>query len=140
MIHLLCVEDDPLVRTYLTTRLSQETGIHVVGAVSDLDQCLIHLHRDRVDLVLLDRYLITREGTHLLQAMYAWSEYARGSEEHPTVLFCTGYADEAFEAQARQLGAQGVVAKERMAQELIPAVRTVAGGGSWFRSGAAERE
>jgi DNA-binding NarL/FixJ family response regulator len=49
------------------------------------------------------------------------------------VLFCTGMADATFELEARALGAAGVVAKEQIARELIPAIRAVAGGESWFR-------
>ena len=35
MIRLLCVEDDPLMRTYLATRLQAEPDITVVGSVPD---------------------------------------------------------------------------------------------------------
>jgi DNA-binding NarL/FixJ family response regulator len=132
VIRLLCVEDDPIVRTYLATRLSAEPDIQLVGAVSDMERALIHLRGQEIDVVLLDFYLHGMDGTHVLRAMNPWRGDGLSNEHQPAILFCTGHASEAFEAQARTLGAHGVVAKERIASDLLSAVRAVAGGGTWF--------
>jgi DNA-binding NarL/FixJ family response regulator len=132
MIRLLCVEDDPLVRTYLVNLLTTETDLRVVGAVSDISRALIYLRHDEIDVVLLDYQLHGSDGTRLLQTMSPWQKWSNATEHHPAVLFCTGFADLGFEAKARLLGARGVVAKERLNVDLIPAIRTVAGGNFWF--------
>jgi DNA-binding NarL/FixJ family response regulator len=132
MIRVLCVEDDPLTRKFITARLTDETDISVVAAVSDLARALIYLRQGEIDVVLLDYQLQGLDGIHLLEGMFPWHSGPGPSEHHPAVLFCTGFADEAFEARVRMLAARGVVAKERLARDLIPAVRAVAGGGSWF--------
>ncbi len=44
----------------------------------------------------------------------------------------TGFADEGFRAKARMMGARGVVSKDRLATDLIPAIRAVAQGDAWF--------
>jgi len=133
MIRLLCVEDDPLVRTYLATRLALEPDVRVAGVVSSAGEAIAFLRREAVDLVLLDYQLEGADGMQLLGAL------ARAQAPHPTprVLFCTGLADETFEAAARALGAAGVVAKTRMAAELLPALRAVSEGKQWFRAQAA---
>jgi DNA-binding NarL/FixJ family response regulator len=134
MIHLLCVEDDPSMRSYLTTRLAEEPDIRMVSAVSDIRTALIYLRREKIDVVLLDLHLHGLDGTHLLQAMYPQGRGAHSNEHHPAVLFCTGFADEAVGAQARLLGAHGVLSKDQLVRDLIPAVRTVARGDCWFNS------
>jgi DNA-binding NarL/FixJ family response regulator len=134
MIRILCVEDDATVRDYFTRRLGQEPDIEVVAAVSDVERALVYLHRQAVNVILLDLYLQGRDSTHLLRIMQPWQECLQGYSSGPAVLFCTGQADAGFAAQARLLGARGVVMKERMAKDLVPAVRAVAAGEMWFES------
>jgi len=135
MIRLLCVDDDPLMRGYLTARLTQEPDIHLVGAVADVQRAMIYLGRDDVDVILLDCQLPGMDGCELVQRMYPWTAADPPGSGHPAILFCTGFADVEFEARARLLGARGVVAKERLASDLVPAVRAVAGGDVWFADG-----
>ena len=132
MIRLLCVEDDPIMRTYLATRLQAEPDIQVVGTVPDAQRAMIHLRLGEIDVVLLDYHLQGSDGTTLIQSMCPWTRWSLDAEDRPAVLFCTGFADESFRSQARMLGARGVVPKERMADELLPAIRAVARGGTWF--------
>lgn len=132
MIRVLCVEDEPLMRAYLATRLAAEPDIRLVSAVPDTTRAMIYLHQGEIDVVLLDDHLPGRGGTELLQTMSPWRQWDIGMEERPAVLFCTGFADSTFLAKARGLGARGVVAKERVSSDLIPAIRAVAAGGFWF--------
>jgi DNA-binding NarL/FixJ family response regulator len=135
MIRLLSVDDDPLMRAYLATRLDAEPDIHVVSAVADLQRAMVYLRREAVDVLLLDYHLHGADGTQLVQFMCPWTRWSIIGDDRPAILFCTGFADDAFRSKARLLGARGVVAKERVATDLIPAVRTVAQGGSWFEQG-----
>ena len=63
MIRLLCVEDDPLMRAYLATRLQAEPDIQVVGTVPDAQRAMIHLRLGEIDVVLLDYHLQGTDGT-----------------------------------------------------------------------------
>jgi DNA-binding NarL/FixJ family response regulator len=129
---VLCVEDDPLVREYLVKRLSLEPDISLVGTACDVNRALIFLRRGDIDVVLLDNHLPGLDGTDLLISMRPWPNGPRENDSSPRILFCTGVADESFVARARTLGADGVIGKDRVTTELIPAVRAVAGGGCWF--------
>lgn len=141
MVRLLCVDDDPLARCYLATRLDLEPDIQVVGQVDSAAAACAYLRAADVDLILLDYELSGTDGLQLLQAISLWYENLPDGGKRPAVVFCTGYADSEFQVKARALGADGVVAKERAATELIPAVRTVAGGGCWFDHGlSSDRE
>jgi DNA-binding NarL/FixJ family response regulator len=103
-----------------------------VGAVPDVERALVDLGRNEVDVVLLDYHLHGRNGMELLQAMNPWMKWAEGGEHRPAVLVCTGFADDALESQARLMGARGVLAKDRMASDLVPAVHAVAEGNGWY--------
>jgi DNA-binding NarL/FixJ family response regulator len=132
MIRLLCVDDDPLMRAYLATRLDAEPDIQVLGAVADVQRAMIYLRQGEVDVLLLDYHLQGGDGTQLVQSMCPWTRWALTAVDRPVVLFCTGFADASFRSRARLLGARGVVDKIRLASDLVPAVRAVAEGGAWF--------
>lgn len=130
MIRLLCVDDDPIVRAYLAMRLGLEPDIRVAGVVASAGEALAFVRENAVDVLLVDYKLQGSDGMQLLGAVAAQG----GAEDGPRVLFCTGLLDDEFDARAMAMGASGVVAKDRMAADLIPAVRAVAGGRAWFRS------
>ena len=132
MIRLLCIDDDPIIRSYLATRLQAEPDITVVGSVPDTQRAMIHLRLGDIDVVLLDYQLQGTDSTHLVQSMSPWTRWSLDADNRPGVLFCTGFADEAFRAKARMVGARGVVSKDRLATDLIPAIRAVAQGDTWF--------
>lgn len=131
MIRILCVDDDPLMRTYLATRLAIEPDMQVVGVVGSAAEAMAHLARGEVDVVVLDYQMEGMTGLELLKAIAPRTD---GEQDlRSGILFCTGWADEVFIQEAQALGAAGVVAKEQMSTDLIPAVRAVAARGTWFR-------
>jgi DNA-binding NarL/FixJ family response regulator len=132
MIRVLCVEDNPLVRAYLEQRLAIEPDIQVVSTVSHARGALTYLRQEEVDIVLLDYQLEHEDGMQMLDVINDWEGWSLEGRAGPSILFCTGYADEPFEERARLKGASGVIAKQRMARDLITAIRAVAEGGQWF--------
>jgi DNA-binding NarL/FixJ family response regulator len=137
MIRVLCVEDNPLVRAYLEQRLAIEPDIHVVSTVSHARGALTYLRQEAVDVVLLDYQLDDEDGMQMLDVINDCEGWILERRDGPAILFCTGYADEEFEARARLKGARGVIAKQRMARDLLTAIRAVAEGGQWFPSSRA---
>jgi DNA-binding NarL/FixJ family response regulator len=132
MIRVLSVEDDPVMRSYLVDRLALEPDIEMVSSVPDVTRALICLKTCEIDVVLLDYQLHGTDGEHLARSIFHWKPQPSTGDDHPRLLFCTGFADEAFESKARILGANGVVDKTRLTSDLVDAVRTVASGGRWF--------
>lgn len=133
---VLVVDDDPLVRDYLTTRLARQSDVEVVASVPDAPQACACLRSQAVDLVLLDYRLGGPDGLELATSIRLWLSHASGTAvatAPPQVLFCTGFATEELEAEARARGASGVLAKSDAVSELLPAIRTVMQGGTWFR-------
>jgi PleD family two-component response regulator len=72
MIRVLCVDDDPMVRGYLVTRLAAEPDMQVVASVADVARALIHLSYDQIDVVLLDYLLQGRDGISMVEGMAPW--------------------------------------------------------------------
>lgn len=133
MTRILIVEDDRMVRDFLISRLRLEPGLEVVEAVEDAPSAVACLRRLDIDLVLLDYRLEGPDGMQLLHSITLWlGDDFSASRKRPKVLFCTGLATPAFEAEARAMGARGVVAKEKVMLELVPAIRSVIDGGLWF--------
>lgn len=135
MIRLMCVEDDPIVRTYLTARLDLENDIEMIGCFEDAESAFACIRDREVDVALLDEHLRGLAGTGLLQALTRHDAACGGGRKQPAVLFCTGMADEMFEARVLAMGAAGVVPKHAVGEQLVPAIRTVAKGGQWFAGG-----
>ena len=132
MIRILCVDDDPLMRTYLATRLAIEPDMKVMGVVGSAAEAMGYLARGDIDVVVLDYQMEGMTGIELLRAISPRTE--SDLDLRSAVLFCTGWADEVFFQEARDLGASGVVAKEQMSSDLIPAVRAVAARETWFKT------
>ena len=72
MIQLLCVEDDPIVRTYLEALLSRRPEVEVVGLVGDAASAFRYLREGPIDVLLLDYHMQGMNGMDLLQAVYLW--------------------------------------------------------------------
>jgi DNA-binding NarL/FixJ family response regulator len=135
-IRLLCVEDDPLVRTYLKIRLELEPDIAVMGVVGSAGEARAFLRNEDVDVLLLDQDLGGTDGLQFLDRLVHPS-LPEAQRPVPRVLFCTGLATADFEEAARLHGACGVVPKHRIALELLPALHAVADGKEWFDHGCA---
>jgi DNA-binding NarL/FixJ family response regulator len=131
VIRLLCVDDDPLVRTYLATRLALEPDIEVVGVVETAGEALSFVRAGQpVDVLLVDYCLQGADGLQLVGAVTGGANAEAGSG--PRVLLCTGLGTGTLDLQARRLGACGIVAKDRLNADLVPAVRAAARGDAWF--------
>ncbi|MFN3649496.1 MAG: response regulator [Armatimonadota bacterium] len=128
-MRVLLVEDEPMMQGFLQQRLALERDIEVVGTVASVWDAQTALVQLEVDLILLDYYLEDADGMHLLRSL-------RGTRSDqspaPRVLFCTGYASRELAAEARANDAWGVVDKHRLTEELVPALRAVHAGKTWF--------
>ena len=80
-------------------------------------------------ILLLDYTLVGADGLQLLRAIAQTGRLAAGRA--PRVLFCAS-AEDAIAGAARSAGAAGWVPRERVATDLMPAIRAVAEGGEWF--------
>ncbi|MFN0105727.1 MAG: response regulator [Bryobacteraceae bacterium] len=105
--------------------LDTEPGVEVVGEAPNGREALKLLETLRPDMAILDVAMPMLNGIEVTaQAMKAFPELK--------VIILSMYADEAYVVRALTAGARGYLLKEATEEDLLPAVRAVAGGRSFF--------
>jgi DNA-binding NarL/FixJ family response regulator len=132
MISVALVDDQAIVRAGLARILSPEDGFEIVAECADGRQAIEELPALRPDVVLMDVRMPGLDGI-------AATEHLRGAEQPLTVLVLTTFGEDEVLWGAIEAGAAGFVLKDSSAEDLIAAVRAVAGGGAWFDQAVAPR-
>jgi two-component system, NarL family, invasion response regulator UvrY len=122
MIELLVVDDHTIFRAGITRLMSDEPDIRVTGEASDGASALALVRAHRYDVVLMDINMGARNGLETLAAIRA---------EHPRlpVIMLTMYAEAQYARLALRSRANAYLQKDVSPDELVRAVRQVAGGG-----------
>ena len=131
MIRVALVDDQAIVRAGLARILSPPDGFEVVAECVDGHQAVEQLPGVHPDIVLMD---IRMPG---LDGIAATAELCRTGAT--PVLVLTTFGEDEVLWGAIEAGAAGFVLKDSSAEDLIAAVRAVAGGGAWFDPGVAPR-
>jgi DNA-binding NarL/FixJ family response regulator len=132
VIRVAIVDDQPIVRAGLVRILSPEDGFEIVAECADGRQAVEELPVLHPDVVLMDVRMPTLDGI-------AATAQLRGLEDPLEVLVLTTFGEDEVLWGAIEAGAGGFVLKDRSAEDLIAAARTVAGGGAWFDPAVAPR-
>ena len=119
-ISVLLVDDQDLVRSGLRRILRRKDGFNVVAECSDGDEVPVAVDAHRPDVVVMDLRMKRVDGIQATRALAA-----QGS---PPVLVLTTFNEDELLSGALRAGAAGFVLKDSSAEELIRAVRAVAGG------------
>jgi DNA-binding NarL/FixJ family response regulator len=132
MIRVALVDDQAIVRAGLARILSPEDGFEVVAEYADGRQAVEELPALRPDVVLMDIRMPALDGI-------AATKRLRATDEPLTVLVLTTFGEDEVLWGSIEAGAAGFVLKDSTAEDLIAAVRAVAGGGAWFDPAVAPR-
>ena len=132
MTRILIADDQALVRAGLARILSPEDGFEVVAECADGQEAVERLPALRPDVVLMDVRMPALDGI-------AATARLRQGEDPPLVLVLTTFGEDDVLWGAIEAGAAGFVLKDCSAEDLIAAVRAVAGGGAWFDPAVAPR-
>jgi DNA-binding NarL/FixJ family response regulator len=132
VIRVALVDDQELVRAGLARILSPADGFEVVAECADGTQAVERLPAVRPDVVVMDIRMPVLDGI-------AATAVLREGDEPPGVLVLTTFGEDEVLWGAIEAGAAGFVLKDCSAEDLIAAVRAVAGGGAWFDPAVAPR-
>lgn len=133
VIRVLVVDDHEIIRDGLRNLIGSRPGMAVVGDAGRRDDALRLAAETQPDVIVLDLDLGEDSGLTLLPELL---DKAPGAD----VIILTGMRDPARRDEAMELGAKGVVSKERGTQELLAAIEKVHNTGEyWFEPGAALR-
>lgn len=121
-VRVCIVDDDVFVTTSLSTILSVEPDMAVVGEGHDGNQAIDLFESERPDILLMDIQMPDRDGlsaaVHIL-------------ERHPQarIVLLTTFSDDEYIVRALRMGAKGYLIKQEVAT-IAPALRTVMAGQS----------
>ena len=132
MIRVALVDDQAIVRAGLARILSPADGFEVVAECADGRQAVEELPALHPDVVLMDIRMPALDGVSATAQL-------RAMEDPLCVLVLTTFGEDEVLWGAIEAGAAGFVLKDSSAEDLIAAVRAVAGGGAWFDPGVAPR-
>jgi DNA-binding NarL/FixJ family response regulator len=124
-VRVAIVDDQALVRMGLRTLLESEPDTELVGEAADGRAGLALVRETRPDVVLLDIRMPVLDGLSVLRQITDAAELV----DVRVVMLTTFELDE-YVFEALRHGASGFVLKDAEPDELLRAVRVVAGGGS----------
>lgn len=131
MTRIILADDHQLVRNGLRRVLDDHPDMTVVAEADTRDELRTTVTTLDCDVVLLD---INMHGNSTLD------DLARLHASHPSVRFLvlSMYPDTAYGLPAIRAGASGYLSKDADPEEVVLAIRTVAGGGHYARQELAE--
>lgn len=118
---LIIVDDDPLVRSALTLMLGGQSDLEVVGEADDGQAALTLCAEVSPDLVLMDIRMPVLNGLEATRRLHA-------EANPPKVIVLTTFDADDQVIDALAAGADGFLLKDTAPEQIVHAIRTVAGG------------
>jgi DNA-binding NarL/FixJ family response regulator len=132
MIRVLIADDQMLVRQGIRTLLEMDREISVVGEAADGAEAIEQVLAAPIDVLLLDIRMPGEDGIAVLRNL---------SERNalPPTLILTTFDDSDVVLDGIRAGARGFLLKDVSYQQLLAAIRAVAGGATVFQPAVTER-
>jgi two-component system, NarL family, invasion response regulator UvrY len=128
---ILVVDDHVAVRRGLTSLFADEFQQATVETAATSAEALQKTHDGHWDLIILDLNMPGRGGLELIHELKDRSPSSR-------ILIYTVHPDDQLGVRALRAGADGYVSKDRPAEDLVQAIRTVARGHRYISPELAE--
>ncbi|HYB53901.1 MAG TPA: response regulator transcription factor [Thermoanaerobaculia bacterium] len=132
MTRVFIADDQILIRQGIRTLLEMDAGIAVVGEASDGREAVTRVSEGSVDVLLLDVRMPLMNGIEVLRELAV-----RGSL--PPTLILTTFDDADVVLDAIRAGARGFMLKDVSYEQLVAAIRAIAGGATVFQPAVTER-
>jgi DNA-binding NarL/FixJ family response regulator len=120
-VRVVIVDDDSLVRSALSMMLAGADDIDVVGQAADGDEVPAAVETHRPDVVLMDIRMPRVDGITA-------TERLRTRTNPPEVVVLTTFDADEHVLRALRVGASGFLLKDTPPQDIVDAIRRVAGG------------
>ncbi|MFA6504963.1 MAG: response regulator transcription factor [Treponemataceae bacterium] len=125
MLKVLIADDHPLIRKGLGQILSDSVYVDVVDEANDGFIALEMARKHHYDVIILDISLPGKDGMDVLPELKAIAP-------DTPVLMLSIQPEEQYAVRAFRLGASGCLNKSSAPEELVEAIRTIAGGGTYL--------
>jgi DNA-binding NarL/FixJ family response regulator len=132
MIRVLLADDHAIVRAGLKEILSDTGDMTVAGEATNGQEVMAQVRAQDFDVAVLDLSMPGRSGIELIKQV---------KDEKPRlrILVLTMHSEEQYAVRALKAGASGFLTKETAADQLVAAIRRIAGGGAYVSPQTAER-
>lgn len=127
-MNVVIVDDHPLVRRGLTSILSLEDSMEVLGEATNSREALILFNSTKPELALVDLRLGDESGLDLI------SNAKRQGVTCKFVVLTSSMEEEDFK-RAKEIGVDGYVLKEALPEELIHALQIIGKGRKYYDTG-----
>ncbi len=124
MIRILVADDHPVVRAGLKELISEDSEMEVIGEASNGEEVLSMVDSSRYDVVVLD---ITMPGESGLEVL----KHLKKTKPKLPVLILSIHSEDMYAIRALKAGASGYLTKATANEDLVKAIREVAGGGKY---------
>jgi two-component system, NarL family, response regulator DevR len=122
-IRVFLMDDHEIVRRGVADVLETDPGVTVIGEAKNAAEALARVPALRPDVAVLDVRVPDGDGVSVCRDL-------RSKMPELKVIMLTSYSDDEALFEAIMAGASGYLLKQILGQDLVSAVRTVAGGGS----------
>ena len=119
---VLIVDDQSLVRAGFRMILESEPEIEVVGEAADGLTAVLAARETEPDVILMDVRMPNVDG------LEATRRLLEGKEHGPRILILTTFDLDEYVYEALRAGASGFLLKDTPPEQLVEAIRVVAGG------------
>jgi DNA-binding NarL/FixJ family response regulator len=132
VIQVLLADDHAIVRAGLKELLEDTGDITVAGEATNGLEVMAQIRARDFDVAVLDMTMPGRSGIELIKLV---------KDEKPKlrILVLTMHSEEQYAVRALKAGASGYLTKEAAADQLVAAIRRIAGGGAYVSPETAER-
>jgi DNA-binding NarL/FixJ family response regulator len=124
-VRVLLADDHSLVRRGMRSLLETEDYVEIVGEASDGLEALRLCEEKHPDLMILDVAMPKLNGIDV-------ASRAQAMNPPPRTIMLSMHLDESYVMRAINAGARGYLLKDATDEDLLPAVRAVAAGKSFF--------
>src|SRR5215211_1446612 len=131
-IRVLIADDHPLYRDGMRGLLDSETGTEVVGEASSGEEAIELAEALKPDVILMD---IKMPGINGIEA----TRHILNTSPQVGILMVTMFEDDDSLFAAMRAGSRGYLLKDSRGEEVVHAIRAVAGGEAIFGPGIAKR-
>ena len=132
MIRVLLADDHAMVRAGLREILADTGDITVAAEATNGQEVLARVRAEDYDVAVLDMSMPGRSGIELIKQV-------KDAKPKLRILVLTMHSEEQYAVRALKAGASGFLTKEAAADQLVAAIRRIAGGGAYVSPETAER-
>jgi two-component system invasion response regulator UvrY len=132
MTKVLLADDHAMVRAGLKEILADTGDITVTGEAGSGPEVLARIRENDYDVLVLDMSMPGRSGVELIKQL---------KKEKPKlrILILSMHSEAQYAVRAIKAGASGYLTKDGAADQLVAAIRRIAGGGAFVSPEAAEQ-